>query len=229
MFREITKLILQIKKAIHETHILNSKNTGALLILSVLFLWVCLETAQAKINMQHSIADEIIRLHVLANSDSPQDQQLKLKVKSRIVEEMQQRLEGITDLAKARTAILSSIPSLEEAAKSVIAEEGYAYSVTGKLEQTWFPEKTYGDMTFPAGKYEALRIQIGAAGGRNWWCVLFPSLCFVDETYAVVPEDSKDRLKDSLSEDEYDMLLDDEETDVKIGFRIGEWWDSITK
>lgn len=175
--------------------------------------------------MQQSIAHEVIRLHVLANSDSEEDQQLKLTVKDAIVAYMQEELQDVTSIADARMQILSLSDSINEIAKKTIAAEGYSYSVTTSLGTSYFPEKTYGDLTFPAGEYEALQVRIGKSQGHNWWCVLFPTLCFVDETSAVVPEDSKEILKESLTVEEYNSLLMDEDVDVTYRFAL---WDMLS-
>ena len=173
--------------------------------------------------MQQSIAHEVIRLHVLANSDSKQDQQLKLMVKNAIVAYMQDELCDVTSIAEARKQILSLSDTINQIAAETIVANGYSYSVTTSLGTSYFPEKTYGDLTFPAGKYEALQVRIGKAQGHNWWCVLFPTLCFVDETSAVVPEDSKEILKESLTVEEYNSLLMDADTDITYRFAFLDW------
>lgn len=156
--------------------------------------------------IQQNIASQIIRLHVIANSDSDEDQALKLKVRDAIIQNLQSELAHVTSIAEARSIIVSQIPEIEKTAQQVIEQEGYPYTVNATLGQRYFPVKVYGDLTFPAGDYEALCLEIGNAGGHNWWCVLFPSLCFVDETYAVVPEKSKEKLQQSLSREEYASL-----------------------
>ena len=103
---------------------------------------------------------------------------------------------------------------LEKLAASVIAEAGQDYPVSAAVTTCYFPEKTYGDVTFPAGNYEALRIEIGAAKGHNWWCVLYPNLCFLDATNAVVPEEGKKELKSVLTEEEYSQVT--AQSDFKI-------------
>lgn len=164
-----------------------------------------------KVNIQKDIANEIIRFHVLANSDSQEDQNLKLKVKGEVVKYLQKKLLDAYDVASAREIIDQEKSHIENVARNVIISEGYHYSVTVKLARCNFPTKKYGDLTFPAGEYEALRVLIGKAEGKNWWCVMFPSLCFINETYSVVPEDSKDKLKYVLSEEEYSSLIQGEE------------------
>lgn len=156
--------------------------------------------------MQQNIASQIIRLHVIANSDSSTDQTLKLKVRDAIIQNLQQELKGASSITEARSIILSQLPEIQQTAQKVIIQEGYDYNASLSLGTRYFPVKVYGDLSFPAGNYEALCLEIGNASGHNWWCVLFPSLCFVDETYAVVPEESKEKLKKSLSREEYASL-----------------------
>lgn len=171
---------------------------------------------------QEAVADEIIRLHVIANSDSEEDQQLKLKVKETIVTYLRGEMSRAVSVSDARQVIKDHIPDIEEIAKEKIEMEGYSYDVEAALGQSYFPIKEYGDMTFPAGDYEALRVKIGESKGRNWWCVMYPTLCFVDSTYQIVPEESKEKLKESLTEDEYEMLLAGGEN-VTYSSKIWEW------
>ncbi len=101
--------------------------------------------------------------------------------------------------------------------------EGYHYPVTVSLENTYFPLKIYGEYNFPPGYYEALRVQIGSAEGQNWWCVMFPPLCFVDDTYSIVDETSGNKLRHLLTEEEYNSLLN-KSTPIKVKFKL---WESI--
>lgn len=169
--------------------------------------------------LQHNIASQIIRLHVIANSDTQSDQTLKLKVRDSIIEDMQSALKNASSVKEARNILTEKMPQIQKKAQKTIQAEGYDYPVSISLNQRYFPVKVYGDLTFPAGEYEALCLKIGKASGRNWWCVLFPSLCFVDETYAVVPDESKEKLQESLSEEEYASLenqgTSDNESDTK--------------
>ena len=167
--------------------------------------------------IQQGIAKEIIRFHVLANSDSEEDQGLKIKVKNRVVEYLHELLGDDTTLEETREAILSHMEEIRDISREVIRREGYAYPVTAGLTTAYFPEKTYGDCTFPPGEYEALQIKIGEAEGHNWWCVLYPSLCFVDDTHGVVTEEKKEELKNVLTEEEYDTITDTPR--IKITFK----------
>ena len=128
-----------------------------------------------------------------------------MKVKDTVVSWMDEEMDT-ESLAQTKAFIRSHLPQIEALAEEAIPKEGYSYPVRASLEWTTFPEKTYGDITFPAGTYEALRIQIGEAMGHNWWCVLYPSLCFIDSVHAVVPEKGKKQLEHVLTEEEYEMV-----------------------
>lgn len=156
--------------------------------------------------LQSSVAREVIRFHVLANSDSEADQQLKLKVRDKVIAYTRTQLENCHDIQDARETILHMEDELVQIAQDVVYENGYSYEVTADLGTSYFPEKTYDDLTFPAGDYEALQIYIGEARGHNWWCVLFPSLCFIDESTATMPESSRETLRKSLTVEEYEAL-----------------------
>ncbi len=163
--------------------------------------------------IQENIADNIIRLHVIANSDTDTDQSLKLKVRDGIIEQLQNTIAGTSSAAGAEKLLASQEDNIKNSALDIISGNGYNYPVNVSLEERYFPVKSYGDLIFPAGNYKALCVEIGEAKGRNWWCVLFPSLCFVDETYAVVPDSSKEKLKETLSEEEYESLSQDSKKD----------------
>lgn len=172
-------------------------------------------TAQAA-GIQEGIASEIIRFHVLANSDREEDQTLKLEVKTQVVYYMKELLHSTETIEDTRQVIQNSLGEIQGKAEEVIREQGYDYGVTAELEKCYFPIKTYGDCTFPAGEYEALRIRIGEAKGKNWWCVLFPNLCFLDSIHAVVPEREKQELKNVLTEEEYESLFSWKDSKVKV-------------
>lgn len=134
---------------------------------------------------QSALADKVIRLHVIAHSDSPEDQALKLQVRDRILAESGELLSGGATLEQARAALQDSLAELAGIGAEAVGEAGYSYPVTASLvHDYWFPPKTYTDFALPAGAYTALRIEIGAGGGQNWWCVVFPPLCLgsVSET-----------------------------------------------
>ena len=142
-------------------------------------LGVWLDGAQA------ALSDQVIRLHVLANSDSQADQELKLAVRDRVLE----RAEGLypqdATLEQAREILEDNLDELAAAGQQVVDEAGRDYPVTARLEECWFPTKEYGDFALPAGEYTALRVVIGEGEGQNWWCVAFPPLCLGAATESV--------------------------------------------
>lgn len=155
---------------------------------------------------QKGLAEEVFRFHVLANSDSEEDQSLKLLVRDGILAYMKRNLPEDADKNETKAWTEEHLNELEQIAEKIIRNEGFGYQVNAKVETIAFPKKTYGDITFPAGEYEALRILIGEAKGHNWWCVLYPNLCFVDSVHAVVPEEEKEELENVLTDDEYEMI-----------------------
>lgn len=145
-----------------------------------------------------NIVNKIIRFHVIANSNSEEDQNLKLKVRDRVIEFVSNSLSESKSLDESRRFIIDNKNNIEAIAEAVIKENGYDYSVDSSLSKENFPDKVYGDVIFPQGEYEAYRILIGEAKGENWWCVMFPPLCFVDGTKEAV---DSTKIVSSLEED----------------------------
>ena len=112
-------------------------------------------------------------------------------------------------------------------AKKVINDNGYDYNVNISIGNFAFPTKNYGDISLPAGYYDALKVEIGNASGQNWWCVMFPPLCFVDISTGIVPEDSKETIKDSLHTEEYNLINNAQTADVKFKFKLLEFFQNI--
>ena len=152
------------------------------------------------------LSREVLRFHVLADSDSPEDQQRKLEVKEALLAYMEEAMPLDANLEETCSWVRENLDSLEQTAEERLREEGCSDPVRAELVRDYFPEKTYGDVTFPAGEYTALRILIGAGQGHNWWCCLYPSLCLTDAVTAHVPEEEKEELGRVLGEDEYDMI-----------------------
>ena len=154
----------------------------------------------------------------MANSDTLADQQLKLKVRDRIINYLSENMEICETLEQAESVIQNRLEEIKVVADTVVADAGYAYGVDVGLSKRYFPEKNYGDMTFPRGYYQALTVEIGSGEGRNWWCVLFPNLCFSDAVTATVSDISKELLEEELGQDTYQYLLQGE--NVQIRFKI---------
>ena len=123
------------------------------------------------------LSDKLLRLHVVANSDSPEDQALKLDVRDEILSFATGILEDGDDITSATEKLTGSVGDIELAARKKVRELGYDYSVRAELGRSYFPTRSYGDFSLPSGSYDALRIIIGEGGGENWWCVVFPPLC----------------------------------------------------
>ena len=158
---------------------------------------------------------DIIRFHVRANSDSEEDQELKLAVRDDVVAMLKPLLEDCKSVPESKSVIISNLQNIYTTAVNTITEQGYDYPVKAYVTVEEFPAKTYGDLTFPEGKYQALRIDIGDALGQNWWCVMYPPLCFIDDATTVVSKEGKEILKENLTPDEYRALLNAPETEIK--------------
>lgn len=168
------------------------------------------------------VSDILIRFHVIANSDSKEDQALKLKVKDNIINYLYPYLEKSKSLQESREILLNQEDKVKEIAIKTIKENGYNYSVKAELSRENFPEKAYGSIVLPQGKYEAFRIIIGEGSGQNWWCVMFPPLCFIDVTTG--------KVEDEKSKSELDGAIDkDNKETVKVKFKIVELFEKYIK
>ena len=182
---------------------------------------VLLLTGVWAVNTQRDLADRVVRLHVLANSDSEADQALKLQVRDVVLARATEILQQSTDRAEAETLLRESLPELETLAQAEVQANGYDYAVTAELEETSFPTKDYDGFSLPAGEYLALRILIGEGAGQNWWCVVFPPLCTA--AAADVPETA---LAAGLTEDQV-SLITEADSGYQLKFKVVEWWDSL--
>ena len=166
--------------------------------------------------LQKGIAYNIIRFHVRAESDSKEDQWLKLQVKEAVLAYISPVLSKSQSVDESRQLLYNESENIRNVAAATLRSLGDESDVNVYFENCYFPMKTYGDMTFPPGEYEAFRVDIGEAQGKNWWCVLYPPLCFVDAVYGEVPEESKEELKGVLTEEEYSMVSGE---NVKFRFK----------
>lgn len=168
------------------------------------------------LRMQEDIAGKVLRFHVLANSDSREDQALKLAVRDAVGAEMAEVLAGAGDRETCEKIINANLNRIKATAERVVEEWGLDYEVEAALEEVDFPVKTYGDYTFPAGKYEALRVVIGEGEGHNWWCVMYPNMCFSGSVYEVVDEETEGKLREVLDEEEYETVLSSGDYEVRL-------------
>ena len=157
-------------------------------------------------SLQKSMAQEVFRFHVLANSDSKEDQAMKMKVKENIITYLKKQMPETANVEQTKEWIKVHLNEIENVSRMTLHVAKSNCNVVAEVTQSYFPDKTYGDITFPKGNYEALRVKIGNAEGQNWWCVLYPNLCFIDAVHAVVPEEGKNELKNVLEEEEYEMV-----------------------
>ena len=177
---------------------------GMTVITAVLFLGGIKIRQQ---NLQQGIAEKILRFHVLAASDTKEDQELKLKVRDSVGIYMEENLKGALNKSESEEIVRLHLGEIEAVAEQTIKEAGYDYPVTASLAYVEFPEKTYGAYVFPAGTYEALEVVIGEGKGHNWWCVMYPNLCFSGSVYEVVDEEAEERLREVLSAEEYEAVF----------------------
>ncbi len=162
-------------------------------------IFLNLETKSTVSVLSHSA----IRFHILANSDSVSDQTLKMRVKESVVNYIYEKTGDFKTVDEAKNFILNNDKTIKSIATKAIADNGYDYTVSSTFGFSDFPVKTYGDVIFPKGTYTSYTIKIGNGKGHNWWCVLYPPLCFVDVSTGVLPDNSKEKLRDSLSDTQY--------------------------
>ena len=186
-----------------------------------------LVTAVSYISWQvNDIEDSVLRLHIVANSDSDEDQALKLKVRDEVVDRCGFLFENCVSAEQSIKTAADNIGFIKYVAEQVITENGYNYDADCQVTQCSFPTKQYerpGDsvVSLPRGEYNALNIKIGAAKGKNWWCVMYPPLCFVDGV-ASVPDETDELLKSQLTASEYELITEADRPEIKIKFKIAE-------
>lgn len=192
----------------------------ALLSLGCLLLALLLTLAQVQ-KGQEALADRLspslLRFHILANSDSGKDQEVKLKVRSLILDYMQERLDGDADKEETVEYLQNHQSEVEQLADRYLEENGFDYQAKLELTNCYFPTRVYDGLVFPCGNYDAARITLGKGDGHNWWCVLYPRLCFVDAVCSEIPEESERKLAAELEEGDY-LALRDNRPQIEIRF-----------
>lgn len=201
------------------------KRFFVLLLLLTLFIFV---SALSYVNaVSEDIADSIFRLHVIANSDNEEDQSLKLKVRDELLSYMNTLAKDCTSKEEVVALAREHQEEFKAIAEKVIYDNGFSYPVTIQIGESDFPTKTYGDISLPSGTYDALRVQIGEAKGKNWWCVMFPPLCFVDVSTGIVPDDSKKEMQESLNDEEYDLISKTDDSEIHFKFKLIEFFQNL--
>lgn len=211
--------------------ILNFINFGFIkrfFVVLIVFAFFVFVSAISYVNaVSEDISDSVFRLHVIANSDSKEDQDLKYKVRDAVLEYMNNISADCSSKEEVIKLAYEHQDDFISVAEKVIRENGFDYNVKIEIGNFEFPTKYYGDISLPAGFYDALKIEIGEAKGQNWWCVMFPPLCFVDVTSGVVPDESKQIMQDNLSDEEYSLISDNESSDIKFKFSLIEFFKNI--
>lgn len=202
----------------------NSKVKMVIILSFLLFLYTTICAFSYAQNISTDIANSVFRLHVIANSDSKEDQDLKYKVRDSLISYMNELCGNCKSKEEAINLVTKHKEEFKKIADDTIKNNGYSYDVKISIGNFEFPTKNYGDISLPAGFYDALRVEIGNAKGQNWWCVMFPPLCFVDISSGVVPDESKEQLEDTLSEEEYALVSEEDEPQFKFKFKILEFF-----
>ena len=197
------------------------------LIFALLIVFISISAYSYVSAISTSISNEVFRLHVIANSDSEADQSLKLKVRDALLEYMNTICANINSKEEAIKIAQNHLSDFHDVATKTIQDNGYTYPVEISINECDFPTKTYGDISLPAGTYDALRVKIGSSEGHNWWCVMFPPLCFVDVSSGVVPEESKEILHDSLNNEEYELITSEDSDNVTFKFKLVEFIENL--
>ena len=204
-----------------------SKLKRLFIILFLLFFYILISAFFYVDAVSSDISDSVFRLHVIANSDTVEDQNLKYKVRDALIKYMNEISKKCTSKDEVINIAKDHSDNFYSIAKQVIEDNGYNYDVKINIGNFDFPTKKYGDISFPAGNYDALRVEIGNASGQNWWCVMFPPLCFVDVTSGVVPDDSKSMIRDNLSDEEYSIISDSASPDIQFKFSLIEMFQNF--
>lgn len=213
---------------------MKSKLKFIFILIILIFIYIFLLSINYTQAVSLNLSDSVFRLHIIANSDSIDDQNLKLKIRDNIIDYMNTLTSNTINKSDVITIVSNHLDNFKEIALNTIKDNGYNYDVNIKIGNFYFPTKTYGDISFPAGNYDALKIEIGNAIGQNWWCVLFPPLCFVNSTTGIVSEDSKNILKENMDSESYKLINEgnNNETntsDIKIKFKIIEFFNNLKK
>ena len=193
-----------------------------LFILFVIFLF-CITNNYTNA-VSSNLSNNFFRLHILANSDSEEDQTLKLKVRDNIIEFMNKQ--DFKTKEAALNYVQENLSKFYEIAEQTIYENGYNYSVNISIGNFYFPTKNYGNISLPAGFYDGIKIEIGEAKGQNWWCSLFPPLCFVDISSGVIDDENLENLEENLDSEEFELITSSSDT-IKFKFKLIEFMNNL--
>lgn len=189
------------------------------LVLTVSFLIVFMVNLYAEFEKK-AIADGVLRLHVVAESNSKRDQELKLKVRDAVLDSAKELFSDVKNKDEAIAVAKENIKVIKDAAQKAIYDGGKCLPVKVEVGKTKFPLKVYGNIRLPGGIYDAVNVKIGKAEGENWWCVMYPALCFYDAEGGMVGKDGTEKLINELGTERFRLITDTEDKKIRIKFKI---------
>lgn len=202
-------------------NLIKKKTIKEIIILTVLFSTYILINAFSYVSeISTDLKESVFRLHVIANSNSEKDQNLKYIVRDNIIQYMKSICNDCNSKEETIKIVSNHLDDFTQIANQTIKDNGFSYTAKVSIGNFKFPTKTYADISFPAGYYDALKIQLGNANGQNWWCVLYPSLCFIDTTSVTISDESREQLKENLNEEEYKIISNSDTNSINIKFKL---------
>ena len=188
------------------------------LLFLLFFLFIFFTLNHYSHAISQDLSNSFFRLHIIANSNSKEDQNLKLQVRDNIIKYMNDH--HFSSKTDAINYVNNNLEELYNIAQNTIIENGYNYTISIEIGNFYFPTKQYGNIYLPAGNYDGIRIKIGEAAGKNWWCSLFPPLCFVDVSSGVIDDENLDKLKENLSKEEFNLIAEPIKSNEKFKFKF---------
>lgn len=196
------------------------KLSKIIIILFLLFIYTSICAYSYAQTISNDISNNIFRLHIIANSNSEEDQNLKYKIRDNIISYMNLICKDCKTKNDALIIAKENIDIFKKIALDTIKENGFNYNVSVELGTFDFPTKDYGTISIPSGTYDALRIKIENAEGQNWWCVMFPSLCFIEPTSATFEPESSELLQDNMSNETFNVITKTSKPELKLKFKL---------
>lgn len=205
--------------------LIHSRKFKITLLLLLLFsLYLYINAFSYATQVSNDLQKSVFRLHVIANSDSKEDQNLKYIVRDNLINYMNSICNHCSSKEETIDIVAKHLSDFTNIANQTIADNGFSYQASVELGNFEFPTKNYADISFPSGYYDALKVKLGNSKGQNWWCVLYPSLCFIDVTSGIVPDESKETLKENLNEEEYQIISDTDNPSINFKFKLIEFF-----
>ena len=199
------------------------KHIFILFTLLLFYVFICAYSYVSAVS--NDLSNGVFRLHIIANSDSQEDQDLKYIVRDNLIQYMNNLCSNCSSKEEIIEIANKHKDDFKQIAEDTIKSNGFSYPVSIDIGNFEFPTKTYGDISFPAGYYDALKVKIGESAGQNWWCVMFPPLCFVDTSTGIVPDESKEVLQNNLSDEDYEIISETGNSSISFKFKLIEFFE----